>query len=78
MKFIFTNVSYLNMESFGFVGDRSPFLERQSDYENIVLDYAGCEIIKIDKVTTGCYDIEFEDGHKIHGVCSSHIKCVVI
>ncbi len=74
MKFIFANVSYATMDSFGYEGLKEEF----SDYENIVLDYAGCEITKIDRAYTGYYDIEFEDGHKIYAVSSEHIRTVTI
>jgi len=74
MKFIFANVSWFTMDSFGYEG----FQEDRNDYENIVLDYAGCEIVKIDRVLAGCYDITFKDGHKIHEISSEFIKMVVI
>ena len=74
MKFIFGNVSIANIVDFGYEGVKEDF----SDYENIVLDYAGCEITKIDRAYTGYYDIEFEDGHKIYGVSSEHIRTVTI
>ena len=73
MKFIFTNVSWFTMDSFGYEG----LQEERDDYENIVLDYLTCEIVKIDRgVHMGYYDIEFEDGHKIHEVSSEYIKMV--
>ena len=72
MKFIFANVSYATMDSFGYEGLKEEF----SDYENIVLDYVGCEIVKIDRVLAGCYDITFKDGHKIHEISSEYIKMV--
>ena len=74
MKFIFANVSYATMDSFGYEGLKEEF----SDYENIVLDYVGCEIVKIDRVLAGCYDITFKDGHKIYAVSSEHIRTVTI
>ena len=72
MKFIFANVSYATMDSFGYERLKEEF----SDYENIVLDYLNCEIVKIDRVLAGCYDITFKDGHKIHEVSSEYIKMV--
>ena len=72
MKFIFGNVSIANIVDFGYEGIK----EEYSDFENIYLDYAGCEITKIDRAYTGYYDIEFEDGHKIHEVSSEYIKMV--
>ena len=86
MKFIFTNVSWHTMDSFGFETNLSEYdygYEDQEasrdDYENIVLDYLNCEIIQITRgVHMGSYDIEFLDGHKLHEVGSEFIKMVEI